>query len=438
MSLIPPSRYVGPRGIHRSRGSSELKLSQTRPLAHQSIDRSVWTDHNGDMVTFEIRTEGRTRTVEGVDALVAAVRSGKVGRAARVRAEGVDEWMRADEVPEVAALFSSAVWSAWEGEVDESVLDAFQAPETPKVPSLDPSVTLPPVDRVEELPEAAVAPVGAAEEAEEAEVAEEPIAAEAMMSEDFTPSQTTHPIKRRRPPAKVIEFPGGENHVSSGSHALDLRRQQGKAEHQVDGHPIRWMPIFLLGSVGLAVMLMWVWYVNMHATADFVPKANTVATKASIPEPMTPEVIAEVVSPYDTLEDELREQLMEGLLDITGESEFEDALLIELRRVRVDVRSVRVKISSWAGRNNDLPDEVGFNLKVVANDGELDRDLGALGLVLGKYIQHYGLQTKELNIILSADDGMRKIQMNPEMSRRYFTHRLSLERFLSSAFSGPE
>jgi hypothetical protein len=144
------------------------------------------------------------------------------------------------------------------------------------------------------------------------------------------------------------------------------------------------------------------------------------------------------VSPYDTLEDELREQLMEGILDITGQTEFEDALLIELRRVRVDVRSVRVKIQSWAGRNNDLPDEVSFNLKVVAHDGELDRDLGALGLVLGKYIQHYGLQATELNIILSADDGMRKLQMNPEMSRRYFTHRLSLERFLSSAFSGPE
>jgi hypothetical protein len=390
------------------------------------------------MVTFEISMDGRTRTVEGVEALVGEVRSGKVGRAARVRPTGTAEWVRADEVAEVAALFSAAVWTAWEEDVDESVLDAFQAPETPRASKLEPAPTQLPIDQVEELPDAAVAPVGAVVEPAVTEVAEEPLSREAMMSEDFAPSETTHPIKRRRPPAKVIDFPGTETHASSGAHALDLRQQRTDVVDRTDRRPIRWISILLLGSAGLAAMLLWVWYVDMHATADFVPKARSVSVKSVIPGPMTPEVIAAVVSPYDTLEDELREQLMEGILDITGQTEFEDALLIELRRVRVDVRSVRVKIQSWAGRNNDLPDEVSFNLKVVAHDGELDRDLGALGLVLGKYIQHYGLQATELNIILSADDGMRKLQMNPEMSRRYFTHRLSLERFLSSAFSGPE
>ena len=53
---------------------------------------------------------------------------------------------------------------------------------------------------------------------------------------------------------------------------------------------------------------------------------------------------------------------------------------------------------------------------------------------MGKYIQHYGLQVNALNIILGADDGLRKLQMNPETARRYFTHRVSLERFLSTAF----
>ena len=150
---------------------------------------------------------------------------------------------------------------------------------------------------------------------------------------------------------------------------------------------------------------------------------------------MTEVEIAEEVSPYETLEDTLRNELMEGILDIPGETEFEDALLIELRRVRVDVRSVRVKINTWAGRKNDIPDDVSFQIKVVARNGELDRDLGGLGLVLGKYIQHYGLQVSALDIVLGAEDGLRKIQMNPETARRYFTHRVSLERFLSSAFA---
>ena len=118
---------------------------------------------------------------------------------------------------------------------------------------------------------------------------------------------------------------------------------------------------------------------------------------------------------------------------ILGETAFEDALLIELRRVRVDVRSVRVSILAWAGRNKDVPDEVSFNLKVMGREGDLTES-SALGMV-SKYIQHYGLQVRDLNIILSTEDGLRKIQMNPETARRYFTHRVSLERFLSSAFA---
>ncbi len=182
-------------------------------------------------------------------------------------------------------------------------------------------------------------------------------------------------------------------------------------------------------------MMLWVWYININAGANFVDRRQgdgelvTAAVKATIADKIEP-----LVSPYDTLEDATREQMMEGILDIPGETEFEDALLIELRRVRVDVRSVRVKIESWTGRKNDIPAQVSFNLKVVVRDGELDRDLGALGMVMGKYIQHYGLQVNTLNIILGGDDGLRKLQMNPESARRYFTHRLSMERFLSTAF----
>jgi hypothetical protein len=186
----------------------------------------------------------------------------------------------------------------------------------------------------------------------------------------------------------------------------------------------------------VTVTFLWIWYVNSNATAHFASRSKVVAAATpELPPPLTAVEIEEEVSPYEMVEDTLRNELMEGILDIPGETEFEDALLIELRRVRVDVRSVRVKIATWAGRKRDIPDEVSFQIKVVARDGELDRDLGGLGLVLGKYIQHYGLQVTNLDIVLSADDGLRKVQMNPEIARRYFTHRVSLERFLSSAFA---
>ena len=220
-------------------------------------------------------------------------------------------------------------------------------------------------------------------------------------------------------------------------HALAMELTPGQERATVDSYSmVRWSRVIVLGVLGVAITFLWVWYVNTNATAQFTSRSAVVIDATpQLPPPLTEVEIVEEVSPYETLEDKLRNELMEGILDIPGETEFEDALLIELRRVRVDVRSVRVKIATWAGRKKDIPDEVSFQVKVVARDGELDRDLGGLGLVLGKYIQHYGLQVTDLDIVLSADDGLRKIRMNPETARRYFTHRVSLERFLSSAFA---
>jgi hypothetical protein len=381
------------------------------------------------MSEYEVKTDEKRFTLESADALVASVRSGQLGRATLVREAGTKPWVRADTVPSVAALFSDDVWSAWEGDADESLLDAFQEPEPAArpTPQFDPMPTMPPVDEVEELPAAAMAPVDAPVKQEAAE--------NSAFSGGISRAETTHPSgPPRRPPAKVIAFPNLDAQTMGSSALKSAPRPFESAPKSM----IRWRGIVLLAGVGGVAMMMWVWFVNMHATADFAPAQRTAQTAAAIPPPLAADEIAAEISPYDTLEDELREQLMEGILDIPGETDFEDALLIELRRVRVDVRSVRVSIASWAGRRQDLPDEVSFNLKVMARDGELDRDLGALGLVMGKYIQHYGLQVTELNVILSAEDGLRKVTMNPETARRYFTHRVSLERFLKAAFAGVE
>ncbi|MEC8191839.1 MAG: hypothetical protein VX127_03855 [Myxococcota bacterium] len=376
---------------------------------------------------FEVKGEDGRFTLPSAGDLVAAVRTGKLGRATMVRQAGSSEWVTADSVPEVAALFAGDVWAAWDDEADEGVLDAFQIPEpvAPRAP-LEPAPTIPPAEVVTELPAAALTPVDVPPPA-----ARNP---PSLADQPITPASTTHPLAAptRRPTAKVIDFPQPRKLNNFGSVAL---KPQPRPSESMRPPAVRWGGIALLAAVGCAVLMMWVWFVNINATADFAPRTATAQVVESIP-PLDGEAAAAAVNPYETLEDELRDQLMEGLLDIPGEGEFEDALLIELRRVRVDVRSVRVKILTWAGRRQDLPDQVSFNLKVMARDGELDRDLGALGLVMGKYIQHYGLQAVELNVILSSEDGLRKVVMDPEVARRYFTHRVSLERFLQSAFSG--
>lgn len=386
------------------------------------------------MVEYEIKTDDRRLTLESFDAVVAAVRSGQIGRAAQIREKGEKDWTPVASVEALKGFFSTDIWSAWDEESDESLLDAFQKEEEPRAPvPLEASPTL--IDEVEELPAASLEQVDVVE-SKPKDVTDAFDSPRKVLpaAADITPSQTTHPKQRRRPPAQVIDFPVPEELESIGAHALDLKRKRSPADRPPGRVPVRWGPIVVIGALASAAMLMWVWFVNVNADAEFAARPQVSAAKPSLGVPLAEEEIA-AVSPYDALEDDLRAQLMEGILDITGETAFEDALLIELRRVRVDVRSVRVSILTWAGRNKDVPDEVSFNLKVMGREGELDRELGALGMVLGKYIQHYGLQVRDLNIILSTEEGLRKIQMNPETARRYFTHRVSLERFLSSAFA---
>jgi len=387
------------------------------------------------MSKIEIRSEDRVLSVEDIESLVELVRSGRIGRAAQVKLPGSDAFVRVDSLDAVSGVLERDPWSAWDAETDESVLEAFVPKEI--VPPAKESVvpSQPKEDAVEELPASAVAPM-------ETAVVEKPIPLKAVPPEvespSITPSSKTHPGRSpRRPPAKVIAFPQPTDAHVDGMHALAMDLTPRNDRVKVDGYSrVRWSRVIVLGVLGVAITSLWVWYVDSNATAHFASRSKAVAAATpTLPPPLTELEIAEEVSPYEMVEDILRNELMEGILDIPGETDFEDALLIELRRVRVDVRSVRVKIDTWAGRKKDIPDEVSFQIKVVARDGELDRDLGGLGLVLGKYIQHYGLQVTNLDIVLSADDGLRKIRMNPEIARRYFTHRVSLERFLSSAFA---
>jgi hypothetical protein len=57
---------------------------------------------------------------------------------------------------------------------------------------------------------------------------------------------------------------------------------------------------------------------------------------------------------------------------------------------------------------------------------------------LGKYIQHYGLETIAIEVLLEDESGsVRQVRMQSSSARRFFTHRMSLEEFLEQAFVTP-
>ncbi len=89
---MPLGRYLAPLRCHRSKGSSETSLSQDEPEAQSDIDLGRLTGKNGFMVEYEIKTDDRRLVLEGFDAVLAAVRSGQIGRAAQIREKGEESW----------------------------------------------------------------------------------------------------------------------------------------------------------------------------------------------------------------------------------------------------------------------------------------------------------------------------------------------------------
>jgi hypothetical protein len=387
---------------------------------------------SGENVTMSDDPKGyRVRLVEGevraedFAALVAMARAGRIGGATEVCKSGTSDWVRADTIPQVKRVVGADHWAAWGADEAEDVLEEFvepplrQALTTPPPPSE-------PRDAFDELPASAMHPID--------QVVERPVTpAAGRPPRPRPPAEPTLPV--RRPSGKVIAFPEADRSETEGPHALDrmLRDPSPLPDLHVASSGINWLRVLVVALVCIGGMSLWVWHVN----ATVKPATLVVAKKSAETVSRLVPVGPVTATPYEKLEDSLRGQLMEGILDIPSGEAFEDALHIELRRLRLDVAWVRVRIESWAGRNQDLPQKVAIQVRLGGRDGELDQDLAAAGLVLGKYIQHYGLETSELRVLIEDEAGaVRQVNMDGQAAGRFFTHRLSLEQFLSAAFRG--
>jgi hypothetical protein len=143
--------------------------------------------------------------------------------------------------------------------------------------------------------------------------------------------------------------------------------------------------------------------------------------------------MAGVMAPYAMMESELRAQMSLDLLEASTEVNFEEALLIELGRVKLDVSSVRVTVGEWAGRKRDVPQTAEFRIKLRFRSGELDRELSAVGLVVGKYIQRYSLDVGHFEVVIEQPGGMHLgYVMDPEAARKLYIQRIDLVTFLES------
>ncbi len=145
------------------------------------------------------------------------------------------------------------------------------------------------------------------------------------------------------------------------------------------------------------------------------------------------DVSASGVEIYGAMEDDLRTRLMDGILPVDNDEALESALLVELSRFRLKVISIDASVIRWGGRHSDMPQEAGIRIWYQGREGELDRELAAIGLVTGKYIRHFDLEVPYLDVIIQDDSGRRRARkLDPREASRFYLQRISIVDFLTS------
>ncbi len=245
------------------------------------------------------------------------------------------------------------------------------------------------------------------------------------------------------PPGKVIAFPGSRPRrtVSDGGYALDERplhhlpppplpelqfpeRARKPPRHTAT---LSFMRLASLVGLGVVVLLLARAYV-VDTAGTVLPPHPAVAAQGGGEVPAEP-----AVDPYAMMESQLRAQMSLDLMEAPSEAIFEEALLIELGRVKLDVASVRVTVGEWAGRKRDVPQSAEFRIKLRFRSGELDRELAGIGLVVGKYIQRYSLEVTHFEVIIEHPDGEAfRYRIDPEAARKFYIQRISLREFLEA------
>jgi hypothetical protein len=177
------------------------------------------------------------------------------------------------------------------------------------------------------------------------------------------------------------------------------------------------------------------------ATQDFTPrlpsKVRTLAAvEASAPPPPPPETEgpATEVSGFDELtrlDQQLRSRIRTKLGSVEKKGDLETSLYVDLSRMNLTDLKVDAVVTAWGGKKRDVPQSAEVQVGFRSRPGELDRELAAVGLIVGRYIQSYELDLARFEVLLSTgDDGIRRWPIDPAQARNYYIMRSDLPTYL--------
>jgi len=249
---------------------------------------------------------------------------------------------------------------------------------------------------------------------------------------------------------KVIRFPIPVGAPVEGPHALAPEEvlpltapvpTPPSRRSPESSHRVRWFAIAGIGLLAVVGMALVHWYVK--TTATWVPPAKETASTAAAHVsgststlPAAPVMGEDAV--YDRMEDEIRADMMMDFLDVAQPGDLEDVLLIELRKVHVDVVRVDANVVTWTGRHKDVPQVAEIRIRFRSHPEEIDRELAAIAMVVGKYVQHFNLEVPRFEVVFDGiGDTSRRQILDPEKARQLYLQRISMLDFLAGATASP-
>jgi hypothetical protein len=283
---------------------------------------------------------------------------------------------------------------------------------------------------------------------------EQPVSAPSAGSGAAVTAAAQHLSGGEEAPSNVIAFPSPTGLDTLGPHALAplnsepfLNLPSIKVPTKTEprsGH--RWgilalVAFLVFGLVG--VVNAWVRHV---ATQTFTPRPIPAAVIVSEPPPGAASVSA-VAAPVEqaptnrltkvdeltALDQTLRGRMRLDLGSVKEKGDLESVLYVDLSRMNLSELKVDAVVTAWGGKRRDVPQSAEVQIGFLSRPGELDRELAAVGLIVGRYIQSYELDVARFEVLLNTGDaGVRRWPIDPAQARNYYIRRSDLSSFLTN------
>jgi len=433
---------------------------------------------------WQVKTaSGPNRKVEDIEALRALVVTGEVKEDSQVRKGTRGKWRLAADVPELIDCFATAAdeedpWAAWDDDLDElgeDVRDEVTSghdDDTDEVPSStidieddDPSVEVP-IDAIPtERPQLSGRKKPTVKRKKSKKKIKKPskppevgdrkgpkFVVESKPTTD-PEDAPTGPLPGRLPAperGKVIDFPEGGRRrtrpLQTSAQPAYSERAQAEARRRPEPNPLDsvqtrylgYLYFIMVACLGVGIGVWYIWSVATWSSQDPIGHSlGAEAPKTLTDDPVVelqPTALVEPVDEGDALQptlDELKAAMVHDVVDIPPHdiTPWEDELFLEFMKL-VSVKEQDIQVLTWD--EDGMPEQVAFTIE-VRSQGDPMRELGAVALVLGKYIDHYELLVRGFEVVRVDEDAgtAGSYTIDPDRAVRLYRDEIGLIEALS-------